>query len=619
MSFTYKSPGISPFEAQNKNFITPLTKEQAAQAQQEMGPPLRVRPRDNSTGNFATKQQIDPRTGRPMIVDDPTKPIFTDPLGMKTVGSSTRSLNNLGGATNMPNMAAPGAHFSFGMGSDTRNQRSIDGSLHRGPDPFGHQFGDPFAAAAAGFGDTAGTPFETPEDTAAQRKKAFGMKDGGMVTGPGTEKSDSVPAMLSKGEFVMPAEAVRFFGTQKLQKMILQSREDADEATEPHGKADMREDKAEGEMDDSGMMHFAAGGFVDPYADNPMAAALAEQRGRDERLAQIGARDYGGGNIAMANKYGTGFVVPQIQGLPDAPGRFNDMQGGTTTATPGQGLTPVPDIVPTGNPWAAPSLPDDPAARREHIQTVSNQMVNGAASRRQDDLDTRARAARFENFGPKMITVPTANPFPYGDHGGTERTGFMAPWEKDAANRAAAQEAMPNLPGLNRTQTRRFLQTPQGAEMSMRSREIQDKRRSATTWADVPNSDYQINELGNLIHKNTGKPATLSPEQITALNKAGHTVTQGPSGTSIKYAPQQSEKSQKAARGVIHEIPGPMIQDPMNPLKKIQGPPVSVLVDPVTGSYKPLSPEGGAAPAPQPVPNTPGWQGWLDSKLGPKK
>lgn len=35
---------------------------------------------------------------------------------------------------------------------------------------------------------------------------------GGFVTGPGTGTSDSIPAMLSNGEFVMPARAVRKFG-----------------------------------------------------------------------------------------------------------------------------------------------------------------------------------------------------------------------------------------------------------------------------------------------------------------------------------------------------------------------------------------------------------------------
>jgi hypothetical protein len=37
-------------------------------------------------------------------------------------------------------------------------------------------------------------------------------QSGGMSLGPGTEKSDDIPAMLSDGEFVMTARAVRGFG-----------------------------------------------------------------------------------------------------------------------------------------------------------------------------------------------------------------------------------------------------------------------------------------------------------------------------------------------------------------------------------------------------------------------
>jgi hypothetical protein len=42
---------------------------------------------------------------------------------------------------------------------------------------------------------------------------------GGMVSGPGTGTSDSIPAMLSNGEFVMRADAVKHWGTDKLHAM----------------------------------------------------------------------------------------------------------------------------------------------------------------------------------------------------------------------------------------------------------------------------------------------------------------------------------------------------------------------------------------------------------------
>lgn len=46
----------------------------------------------------------------------------------------------------------------------------------------------------------------------------FGMKfaDGGLVTGPGSDRSDSIPAMLSNGEYVINANAVRRIGVGNL-------------------------------------------------------------------------------------------------------------------------------------------------------------------------------------------------------------------------------------------------------------------------------------------------------------------------------------------------------------------------------------------------------------------
>jgi hypothetical protein len=63
-------------------------------------------------------------------------------------------------------------------------------------------------------------------------------KHGGLVRGPGTGTSDSVPAVidgkkparLSAGEFVIPEKAVRFHGTKVFKKLI----EEAEEG-KPHG------------------------------------------------------------------------------------------------------------------------------------------------------------------------------------------------------------------------------------------------------------------------------------------------------------------------------------------------------------------------------------------------
>jgi hypothetical protein len=46
----------------------------------------------------------------------------------------------------------------------------------------------------------------------ANNLRAQGMATGGFVSGPGTSTSDSIPAMLSNGEFVMNARSVRTYG-----------------------------------------------------------------------------------------------------------------------------------------------------------------------------------------------------------------------------------------------------------------------------------------------------------------------------------------------------------------------------------------------------------------------
>ena len=46
------------------------------------------------------------------------------------------------------------------------------------------------------------------------------LRDGGEASGPGTGTSDSIPARLSDGEFVMTAEAVRNAGNGNRKKGV---------------------------------------------------------------------------------------------------------------------------------------------------------------------------------------------------------------------------------------------------------------------------------------------------------------------------------------------------------------------------------------------------------------
>lgn len=68
----------------------------------------------------------------------------------------------------------------------------------------------------------------------------------GMIEGPGTETSDSIPAKLSDGEFVFTAKAVKQIGVDKLTKMMKKAEEDFDMSTQ----------------ESAGQTEFACGGFV---------------------------------------------------------------------------------------------------------------------------------------------------------------------------------------------------------------------------------------------------------------------------------------------------------------------------------------------------------------------
>jgi len=59
----------------------------------------------------------------------------------------------------------------------------------------------------------------------------------GLIEGPGGPKDDLIPAMLSDGEYIMPAEAVKFFGIDRLNKM----KQKAMEGMEHMGKESEKE------------------------------------------------------------------------------------------------------------------------------------------------------------------------------------------------------------------------------------------------------------------------------------------------------------------------------------------------------------------------------------------
>lgn len=402
------------------------------------------------------------------------------------IGGTPRGQNPVGGTTWAPGaipVAGPGGRFGMSYGGPSSWGGTQDDGYRIGPggktgdgkfhDTFGSGIDDIKAhGPMAGMGRdlAAGS---TPPDKFAQDKRPWGtFAEGGPTTLP-APKPDNIHAKLGADEFVMDRPTVLFHGLDKMMKlqkqakeglMMMKNGEDADESTEPHGMADMREDRAEGEMDDP--MGYAQGGLVisNPYADDPALYAARQQQARDDELFKSGIIDYGGGNRTLANRYGTGYAQPMIT---QQPGVFND-GGNAATVTPGKGVTPMPDVVPADSPWHAGAMPFDAAAQREDIASAAARMLPFAEGRRAADLHRATTEATLIPKGRKEMVVPSDRTFANGT---PALNTLEAPWESDkrmAAERAAGDPLADFIPRA--TDRRRFMRTPQGIQLAAEMR-----------------------------------------------------------------------------------------------------------------------------------------------------
>jgi hypothetical protein len=157
---------------------------------------------------FTDKQVADYLTNNPNLTDATFRPIM-DQYGV--------SVNQVASATGRPVSeiqqrydavapvkGGPAAPPSLSFGEENRRrqieQRRQDyAPILRGQQSF-------FAQQAAKYAKP-----PAPEGIAALAQGGYPRRTG-QISGPGTEKSDSIPAMLSDGEFVMTAKAVRGAG-----------------------------------------------------------------------------------------------------------------------------------------------------------------------------------------------------------------------------------------------------------------------------------------------------------------------------------------------------------------------------------------------------------------------
>ncbi len=74
------------------------------------------------------------------------------------------------------------------------------------------------SAIGQGAGMWAGGGFKMPFAADGGKIKRLGR--GGKVSGPGGPVDDKIPAMLSDGEYVLPADTVKAIGVKKLDKLV---------------------------------------------------------------------------------------------------------------------------------------------------------------------------------------------------------------------------------------------------------------------------------------------------------------------------------------------------------------------------------------------------------------
>jgi len=172
-------------------------------------------------------------------------------------------------------------------------------------------------------------------------------KAGVLVRGPGTSTSDSIPAALSDGEVVIPADDVRRFGAAQLMRMV---KEMGSALPEPGVK--------------DGVQHAATGGMiVDPYA--PQQPNSVTRVGNSYSGGNVSGNiavngQPAGGTVSTVNSYKAppAPAAPPVLGAPAAvtPMALKPVAPGASGTAP---AAAVPGAAPAQvpGPVAAPAAP----------------------------------------------------------------------------------------------------------------------------------------------------------------------------------------------------------------------------------------------------------------------
>lgn len=153
------------------------------------------------------------------------------------IATSAGNSANASGATAMDSAAAPGAAMGASYGSYSSQLGNASGSYTNAGNLYGRGYGIASERASAAnaalsgivsMGVTGGLGYAAGGTSGAvgaltNRRYADGGKvhtGKGAVSGPGGPVDDKIPAMLSDGEYVIPADTVKAIGKDKLDKLV---------------------------------------------------------------------------------------------------------------------------------------------------------------------------------------------------------------------------------------------------------------------------------------------------------------------------------------------------------------------------------------------------------------
>ena len=227
------------------------------------------------------------------------------------------------------------------------------------------------------------------------------------------EVRDDVPAQLSEGEFVLPADVVRFIGLDKLMKMRAKAKEglsameeegqmggqsapqhmsedyDADETAE----IDAMIDGLDGEDFDGEMQHFAEGGSVRRRREMPTYEQFTGRKYSRPELIEhrVYVNDAG-------NKINIKFIkgqplqpipegyYPYVEGKEEEGNTGGDNTEGSSEGTPGSSETHLHKDDPK-NPWQGRYASNDSDAIKQHHHMGSNKVTRVRRKALEDMLE----------------------------------------------------------------------------------------------------------------------------------------------------------------------------------------------------------------------------------------